>query len=1064
MGNNKIINLNLLLRIAIVVIFIFSIDKVFAQCNYMNFEGENLNTLLSSGWSYNAYNRVNGDLLTTSVAPNLSTTSGRLNRYYVNYPPNAVYQLNNVDTTKFNWQVVPKGVDKINYNSCLNIESQAFKIGDKDFTESGSEGLSKVFNVGGTPFELNFSYAMVVEDPSITHGINEVPFFGVKVNGKFVTINHPYPNFASTTPIYSNDDGYNIMLGNLKIKPWTCASIILPANSTDTVEFVVGDCSYGGHWAYAYIDNVCSNNVTCSNTAYVSKLIGFPCDPELYGVIINQSGTTISDIKIGLYKDGVKQFTSTSVLSWYNTTTKKLAIQDLENHFPVDIFPTELYDFVIEVYGSSGNVLFTSSVEGMKCNVGDAFFGCYIQAHPSNINYSKDRCGNYNLSGKFNPTVFYPGKSIQKVAPYSDLFVSTNELPDLLSISSDYNPVTKDFIFSPSYYENLISSGKFHDLFFEIEEIGAYGKFKTKLKDGIITNSVYAIPPTVICTIPPKKTCKYEGPNDFFVKNNQQIAKKNNHQFVTGKCKMDVEFEYVEWTNFTDLTLVRDIFYDHRKCKNCGDTVLCYKVIEQKDLTDDCYCKFNFKKFIDSFKFAQKAPLIDCYSLVQFDSFYECSKDSISYIIKYKLNQKYNGKDIFVNMKIRNLCDLTSCENYVCKSNAGTILNPILNNLRLNYRPQEEKLYIVKREDLSSNKLRKGESYNDFTPLYSFDPSSGWKTSTNNNWTTKDFATNFDEKGNQIESKDPLNIYTSYKFGFNKSFVTSVAKNAKYKECINLSFEDEYFNVDPIKNYSNGFRKEFYLPKIGKGIDNINIKSTFDEVYNVSYADVVENVGHTGSNSYFVKPYFGQRGIFNFSDREPYVMKVSQLCGPNDPDYLATTYEINANSVNSVANSYNPAFQLEKGKKYILSYWVKDAPVGLNQFFNFSDRGYMDVGYDCNAPTAVKSNIIKSNPVEGWQRDFFEFEVPQNANLFKLIFMPNSNGTYYDDIRIFPSNGNMKSFIYDPITLRFTAELDENNFATFYDYDEQGQLIRIRKETDRGIMTIKESRTSLKQN
>jgi YD repeat-containing protein len=58
----------------------------------------------------------------------------------------------------------------------------------------------------------------------------------------------------------------------------------------------------------------------------------------------------------------------------------------------------------------------------------------------------------------------------------------------------------------------------------------------------------------------------------------------------------------------------------------------------------------------------------------------------------------------------------------------------------------------------------------------------------------------------------------------------------------------------------------------------------------------------------------------------------------------------------------------------------------------------------------------------------------------------------------------MKSFIYDPITLRFTAELDENNFATFYDYDEQGQLIRIRKETDRGIMTIKESRTSLKQN
>jgi YD repeat-containing protein len=1056
---------NSFFKIVILIIVLINTIKLIGQCPE-NFENINL---INSKWTPIAYNRVSFGQNSVSVGSISSGSNDSIQiRYFFNFPPvlpSLTTHLNNKDVTAFNWQILSRKEDKkFKCLSTVNKGNKALKMGREEFSESGVEGYKATIT---GPTVLNFSYAMVVQDPSTTHLPVNLPFFGVRVNGVFATINHSYNSSSPTNPIYSSDDGYTIINNDLKIKLWTEASINLPSGTND-VEFLVGDCSHGGHWAYAYIDDIfCSSNSVFSSNAFITKLEGFPCNPQLHGVVVNKSGSLITDIKVGLYQNGIKKYTSSSVLSKFNPLNNKLTILDLENYFPVDFAPAEKFDYVIEVYYSSGSILFTSSVEGLICGERDAVFGCYDIAHPSNINYSRDRCGNFNLSGKFNSTVFYPGKSIQKVAPYSDLFVSTNDLPILKSISSNYNPVTKDFFFSPSYFENLILEGKFHDLKFVMEEIGAYGKFGTVLNEGIIKNSSYSIKSSrenARDNCNPKKTCQYEGPNDFFVKNNQQIVKKNTHQFVTGKCKMDVEFEYFEWTNFTDLSLVRDTFYDHRKCDTCGDTVLCYKVIEQKDLTDDCYCKFNFKKFIDSFKFAQKAPLIDCYTLVQFDSFYECNKDSMSYIIKYKLNQKYNGKDIFVNMKVRNVCDLTSCENYICKSNTGTVLNPILNNLRLNYRAQEEKLYIVKREDLSSNKLRKGESYNDFTPLYSFDPSSGWKTSTNNNWITKDFATNFDEKGNQIESKDPLNIYTSYKFGFNKSFVTSVAKNAKYKECINLSFEDEYFNVDPIKNYSNGFRKEFYLPKIGKGIDNINIKSTFDEVYNISYADVVENIGHTGNNSYFVKPFFGTRINSSFSDREPYVMKVSQLCGPNDPDYLATTYEVKDNSVNSVDNSYNPAFQLEKGKKYILSYWVKDAPVRLNQFFSFSDRGYMDVGYDCNAPTVVKSNIVKSNPVEGWQRDFFEFEVPQNANLFKLIFMPNSNGTYYDDIRIFPSNGNMKSFIYDPITLRFTAELDENNFATFYDYDEQGQLIRIRKETDRGIMTIKESRTSLKQN
>ncbi len=54
----------------------------------------------------------------------------------------------------------------------------------------------------------------------------------------------------------------------------------------------------------------------------------------------------------------------------------------------------------------------------------------------------------------------------------------------------------------------------------------------------------------------------------------------------------------------------------------------------------------------------------------------------------------------------------------------------------------------------------------------------------------------------------------------------------------------------------------------------------------------------------------------------------------------------------------------------------------------------------------------------------------------------------------------MKSFVYDEATQRLMAELDENNYATFYEYDQEGGLIRVKKETERGVYTIQETRSN----
>ena len=76
---------------------------------------------------------------------------------------------------------------------------------------------------------------------------------------------------------------------------------------------------------------------------------------------------------------------------------------------------------------------------------------------------------------------------------------------------------------------------------------------------------------------------------------------------------------------------------------------------------------------------------------------------------------------------------------------------------------------------------------------------------------------------------------------------------------------------------------------------------------------------------------------------------------------------------------------------------------------------------------------------------------------------PSKCDVFFDDIRIHPFSSNIKTFVYNPKNLRYVAELDANNFATFYEYNEEGSLIRTQKETEKGIMTLKESKNHIKR-
>jgi hypothetical protein len=156
-----------------------------------------------------------------------------------------------------------------------------------------------------------------------------------------------------------------------------------------------------------------------------------------------------------------------------------------------------------------------------------------------------------------------------------------------------------------------------------------------------------------------------------------------------------------------------------------------------------------------------------------------------------------------------------------------------------------------------------------------------------------------------------------------------------------------------------------------------------------------------------------------------------------------------------------PRFSPLQGTKVVVSAWVKeDGPCVNGSYLNSSLELQFNNGSPSNFVLKPKGPVI-----EGWQRIEDTLTVPAAATNFTVKLRSlSSTAVFFDDIRIQPFNANMKSFVYNPVNIRLMAELDENNYATFYEYDDDGTLIRVKKETERGIKTIKETRSALLKN
>lgn len=165
------------------------------------------------------------------------------------------------------------------------------------------------------------------------------------------------------------------------------------------------------------------------------------------------------------------------------------------------------------------------------------------------------------------------------------------------------------------------------------------------------------------------------------------------------------------------------------------------------------------------------------------------------------------------------------------------------------------------------------------------------------------------------------------------------------------------------------------------------------------------------------------------------------------------------------------SLQLLPNTVYVVSAWVhkEDAPLGTVDYFSLNAAcPWIQVEVENAGSPALNVDVpfrpsIDVPIVEGWQLIEGRFTTPAAPQTFTLTLWPGTGTALFDDVRIFPADGSMKSYVYDKTNLRFLAELDERHFATFYEYDAEGKLVRVKKETERGIMTIQETRQNASQ-
>lgn len=423
--------------------------------------------------------------------------------------------------------------------------------------------------------------------------------------------------------------------------------------------------------------------------------------------------------------------------------------------------------------------------------------------------------------------------------------------------------------------------------------------------------------------------------------------------------------------------------------------------------------------------------------------------------VTFSFNHIPNGDDLHIYVFNTNY-SYGLLFNYTLSYNSSSLpvnyLNPYYKGLLGNWRPQTNYVYAVNREQNSGLQSQKGGTdiknsgaYSSYNAFWNFSNNTLARNTGDPRWVWSNKSIYFDQKGNEVESVDALNRFGSALFGYQQSIATAVAANARHNEIAFDGFEDYKFSLKPSGTSAESCPAKRHLD-FGIAYTNGVYKDAAGNTIDATDAHSGKYSLKLTSSPLTITRKFGSATV-----------PTTSLLG------FDSTWRYVLNN-NEQADGFSPV----KAKKQLLSLWVKDNSPSTNNINNLtitlngtasSSTGTTTVFSASGMLTGASTALIVP-VVEGWKRLEIPVNIPVGATDFTLKFFGNVN---IDDIRLQPYDAHLNTYVFDDTNLRLLSQLDENNFATFYEYDEEGTPIRVKKETERGIMTLKENRKAFRK-
>ncbi|CAN5271436.1 hypothetical protein BH09BAC3_BH09BAC3_35200 [soil metagenome] len=355
-------------------------------------------------------------------------------------------------------------------------------------------------------------------------------------------------------------------------------------------------------------------------------------------------------------------------------------------------------------------------------------------------------------------------------------------------------------------------------------------------------------------------------------------------------------------------------------------------------------------------------------------------------------------------------------------------------------------------------------------------------------WIKANSITRYSPFSYELENKDVLGIYSANLYDYGGHLTSASGSNMRNNEMAFTSFE--YLIGKTTGNWTVGTdpTQSQVTYNVQSGYGHMAIvetpSSSFTGVTSVDVVAITHSSGPLQSTNRFI-PNVGIVCTQVYSGNSNYTVIVlndmpftgvwTGSITVRTPQAPIVGSSIDGQVVHTGANSLKitntttfrqPLLTLDNGKTYQISAWASIGNPSL-----LTPQLGTNIGIDISIKNKGGTLLAQfpfqaAGPlIEGWQQVKGTFVCPAADAVVEISFRRgDATAVWFDDLRLHPNNGNMKGFVYDLRDYRLTAVLDEENFASLFYYDAEGNLFLTKKETERGRKTISENITHMKGN